>query len=99
MPSSASSSERIRTLVLQEWGVCAVLVAMLASPWPWFSLVCCFWQAVKVNYLGKWKTALQMVAMSSMLAARRGEAWLGHSATGATLLMADCTYLCCLHLK
>lgn len=39
-------------------------------------------QAVKVNSLGKWKTALQMGAMSAMLAVRRGEAWLGDSAHG-----------------
>lgn len=36
-------------------------------------------KAVTVNSLGKWKTALQMVAMSSMLAVRRGDAWLGNS--------------------
>jgi CDP-diacylglycerol--glycerol-3-phosphate 3-phosphatidyltransferase len=33
-------------------------------------------KAVKVNSLGKWKTALQMVAMSAMLVLRRAEGWL-----------------------
>ncbi|KAK9811969.1 hypothetical protein WJX73_004184 [Symbiochloris irregularis] len=36
-------------------------------------------QAVKVNSLGKWKTAMQMVAMSLLLACRHGDAWLGTS--------------------
>ena len=35
-------------------------------------------QAVKVNSLGKWKTALQMAAMSGMLLLRRPENLLGH---------------------
>ena len=34
-------------------------------------------QAVKVNSLGKWKTALQMVAMSGMLLLHRPENVLG----------------------
>ena len=49
-------------------------------------------QAVKVNSLGKWKTALQMVAMSVILVLRRAEAWLpvprtaaGRAALGAAL--------------
>ena len=37
---------------------------------------------MKVNSLGKWKTALQMVAMSAMLAVRRADFWLGESEQG-----------------
>ena len=42
-----------------------------------------FAQAVKVNSLGKWKTALQMVAMSAILVLRRAEAWLPRPKTAA----------------
>ena len=35
-------------------------------------------QAVKVNSLGKWKTALQMAAMSGMLLLRQPGNLLGH---------------------
>lgn len=36
-------------------------------------------QAVKVNSLGKWKTALQMVAMSGMLLLHKAQNILGSS--------------------
>eukprot|EP00884_Botryococcus_braunii_P003121 jgi/Botrbrau1/1280/Bobra.0163s0063.2 len=39
-------------------------------------------KAVKVNSLGKWKTACQMVALSSMLLFRKGEAILGTAPPG-----------------
>ena len=39
-------------------------------------------QAVKVNSLGKWKTALQMAAMSGMLLLRQPENLLGHDHAG-----------------
>ena len=35
------------------------------------------WQAVKVNSLGKWKTACQMVGLSALLAFREGHLLLG----------------------
>lgn len=38
---------------------------------------------MKVNSLGKWKTALQMVAMSAMLVFRRAEGWLPVPKTAA----------------
>lgn len=39
-------------------------------------------QAVKVNSLGKWKTALQMVAMSALLLLRNADHILGSHVQG-----------------
>ena len=63
--------------------LCAIESIMRNKPWAHIV------QAVKVNSLGKWKTALQMVAMSAMLAVRRADSWLGDSALGMATI-------CCL---
>ena len=43
-----------------------------------------------VNPLGKWKTALQMVAMSVMLVLRNGDHLLGDSPPGKYTRLAPC---------
>ena len=53
-------------------------------------------QAVKVNSLGKWKTALQMVAMSALLLLRNADHILGDEKRGgwSAHLGADAQVLC-----
>jgi phosphatidylglycerophosphate synthase len=48
----------------------ATLALQLTLQFAWHvccAVLCCGWQAVKVNSLGKWKTALQMTSMSMLL--------------------------------
>jgi phosphatidylglycerophosphate synthase len=60
-------------------------------------------QAVKVNSLGKWKTALQMVSMSTLLVLRQDHAaltaWLPALLTRESLLwnlgVEGCMGICC----
>lgn len=52
-------------------------------------------QAVKVNSLGKWKTALQMVGLSSLLSVREAERFLGYnpeSAPSFPAMIEECYY-------
>jgi CDP-diacylglycerol--glycerol-3-phosphate 3-phosphatidyltransferase len=53
--------------------------------------------AVAVNSFGKWKTATQLVALSILLGARDGFAWLGLSTDAGVLLTKGGS--CCLWLS